>query len=90
MLYIIHDNASNALFPQIQSNGNLRVDRRQDSQQQQSCSSDAALSSLLSDIFMGNEMIPDVVDDPPRFPLDLVYKTIRTFPGMKLTAEATR
>ena len=39
---------------------------------------------------MGNEIIPDVVDDAPLFPLDLVYKTIRTFPGMKLKAENTR
>ena len=39
---------------------------------------------------MGHELIPDVIDQAPAFPLDLTYKTIRTFPGMKLTAESTR
>ena len=39
---------------------------------------------------MGNEVIPDVLDSAPLYPLDLTYKTIRTFPGMKLTADATR
>ena len=39
---------------------------------------------------MGNEVIPDVLDAAPLYPLDLTYKTIRTFPGMKLTADATR
>ena len=35
-------------------------------------------------------MIPDVVDRAPKYPLDLTYKTIRTYPGMKLQAESTR
>ena len=73
--------------------------------------SESSLRTLLDDIFMGNELIPDVVDEAPRqkkpemffslptknffsfsfrYPLDLTYKTIRTFPGMKLTAESTR
>jgi len=39
---------------------------------------------------MGNEVIPDVIDSPPQYPLDLTYKTIRTFPGMRLTADMTR
>jgi len=39
---------------------------------------------------MGNEMIPDVLDKPPKYPLDLTYKTIRTFPGMKVTADVTK
>ena len=39
---------------------------------------------------MGNELIPDVIDRPPLYPLDLTYKTIRTFPGMRLTADMTR
>ena len=30
---------------------------------------------------MGHEIIPDVVDEPPTYPLELTYKTIRTFPG---------
>ena len=30
---------------------------------------------------MGHEIIPDVVNEPPQFPLELTYKTIRTFPG---------
>ncbi len=52
--------------------------------------SEDSLRTLLDDIFMGNELIPDVVDEAPRFPLDLTYKTIRTFPGMRLTADSTR
>ena len=39
---------------------------------------------------MGNEVIPDILDHAPRYPLDLTYKTIRTFPGMRLTADMTR
>ena len=35
-------------------------------------------------------MIPDILDEPPKYPLDLTYKTIRTYPGMKLTADMTR
>merc|ERR1711884_878767 len=54
------------------------------------CLSEGALKDLLEDIFMGNEVIPDVLDSAPLYPLDLTYKTIRTFPGMKLTADATR
>ena len=54
------------------------------------CKSDFILSDLLQDIFMGNELIPDVIDRPPLYPLDLTYKTIRTFPGMRLTADMTR
>ena len=54
------------------------------------CRSEGALKNLLEDIFMGNEVIPDVLDAAPLYPLDLTYKTIRTFPGMKLTADATR
>ena len=54
------------------------------------CKSDFVLSDLLQDIFMGNELIPDVIDRPPLYPLDLTYKTIRTFPGMRLTADMTR
>ncbi len=54
------------------------------------CTSDTALQSLLEDLFMGHEIIPDIVDKPPQFPLELTYKTVRTFPGMKLTADMTR
>jgi len=36
------------------------------------------------------QIIPEVIDIPPRYPLDLTYKTIRTFPGMRLTAGETR
>ena len=54
------------------------------------CKSDFVLNDLLQDIFMGNELIPDVIDRPPLYPLDLTYKTIRTFPGMRLTADMTR
>ena len=48
------------------------------------------LNNLLEDLFMGNEMIPDVLDGAPLYPLDLVYKTVRTYPGMRLTADMTR
>lgn len=61
-----------------------------ETRQQGLCKSDLVLNDLLQDIFMGNELIPDVMDRPPRYPLDLTYKTIRTFPGMRLTADMTR
>lgn len=48
------------------------------------------LSQLVGDIFIGNEMIPQVLELPPDYPLELTYRTIRTYPGMRLTAEATR
>ncbi len=48
------------------------------------------LSQLVGDIFIGNEMIPQVLDLPPDYPLELTYRTVRTYPGMRLTAEATR
>ena len=54
------------------------------------CQSTSILQTLLQDLFMGHEIIPDVVDRPPLYPLELTYKTIRTFPGMKLTADMTR
>jgi len=48
------------------------------------------LGQLVGDIFIGHEMIPQVLDLPPDYPLELTYRTVRTFPGMRLTAEATR
>uniref|UniRef100_A0A0K2U802 Uncharacterized protein n=1 Tax=Lepeophtheirus salmonis TaxID=72036 RepID=A0A0K2U802_LEPSM len=54
------------------------------------CKSEDSLSSLITDIFLGHEIIPDILDDPPKYPLDLSYKTIRTFPGMHVTADMTR
>ena len=36
------------------------------------------------------QLIPDVLDSPPRYPLEVSYKTIRTFPGMRMTADMTR
>ena len=39
---------------------------------------------------MGHEIIPDILDRPPQYPLELTYKTVRTFPGMQLTADMTR
>ena len=56
----------------------------------QQCTSNDALNYLLEDLFMGHELIPDVLDKPPLYPLELTYKTIRTYPGMKLTADLTR
>jgi hypothetical protein len=44
---------------------------------------------IISSIF-DDQIIPEVIDIPPRYPLDLTYKTIRTFPGMRLTAGETR
>ena len=41
----------------------------------------------MGDIFIGHEMIPQVLDLPPDYPLELTYRTVRTFPGMRLTAE---
>ena len=67
-------------LPYIKTGGNLN----------QQCQSRTVLSDLLENIFMGHEIIPDVVDEPPTYPLELTYKTIRTFPGMKLTADMTR
>ena len=45
------------------------------------------LGQLVGDIFIGHEMIPQVLDLPPDYPLELTYRTVRTFPGMRLTAE---
>lgn len=47
-------------------------------------------TQLVGDIFIGNEMVPDVIDAPPKYPLELTYRTVRTFPGMRLTAGTTR
>ena len=74
-------------------------------------------TQLVGDIFIGNEMVPDVIETPPRYPLELTYRllvlmiqaliqfnkssmsqsviyvlirTVRTFPGMRVTAETTR
>jgi len=47
-------------------------------------------TQLVGDIFIGNEMVPDVIDTPPKYPLELTYRTVRTFPGMRLTAGTTR
>ena len=35
-------------------------------------------------------MIPQVLDFPPEHPLELTYRTIRTYPGMRVTTDATR
>ena len=63
---------SKNIWPLLQT-GNLN--------NQGQCQSDASLKSILENIFMGHEIIPDVVNEPPQFPLELTYKTIRTFPG---------
>jgi len=47
-------------------------------------------TQLVGDIFIGNELVPDIIDTPPQYPLELTYRTVRTFPGMRVTAEATR
>lgn len=47
-------------------------------------------TQLVGDIFIGNELVPDIIDTPPHYPLELTYRTVRTFPGMRVTAEATR
>ena len=40
--------------------------------------------------FLLLQMIPQVLDMPPEHPLELTYRTIRTYPGMRLTTDATR
>ncbi len=35
-------------------------------------------------------MVPEILDSPPSQLLELTYRTVRTFPGMKVTADATR
>ena len=47
-------------------------------------------TQLVGDIFIGNEMVPDVIETPPKYPLELTYRTVRTFPGMRVTAETTK
>ena len=32
------------------------------------------LTQLIGDIFIGNEMVPDIIDKPPLYPLDLTYR----------------
>ena len=54
------------------------------------CPAAPVLQSLLGDIFMGHEVIPDILDGPPKYPLELTYKTVSTYPGMRLTADMTR
>ena len=31
-------------------------------------------TQLVGDIFIGNEMVPDVIDTPPKYPLELTYR----------------
>ena len=31
-------------------------------------------TQLVGDIFIGNEMVPDVIETPPRYPLELTYR----------------
>ncbi len=51
---------------------------------------DEKYAQLLGDIFVGNELVPEVLDSPPANLLELTYRTVRTFPGMKVTADVTR
>merc|ERR1712242_202639 len=67
--------AGPSLLQTLQTNGGTCEDR---------------LGQLMGDIFIGNEMIPQVLDTPPQYPLELTYRTIRTYPGMRLTTDATR
>ena len=36
-------------------------------------------TQLVGDIFIGNEMVPDVIETPPRYPLELTYRYIKVF-----------
>ena len=36
-------------------------------------------TQLVGDIFIGNEMVPDVIDTPPRYPLELTYRYYSCF-----------
>jgi len=44
----------------------------------------------LKTIFNFEKVVPQILESPPEHPLELTFKTQRTFPGMKLTADATR
>ena len=35
-------------------------------------------TQLVGDIFIGNEMVPDVIETPPRYPLELTYRLVVT------------
>ena len=35
-------------------------------------------------------MVPELFDAPPKHLLELSYRTTRTYPGMRLTADVTR
>ena len=35
-------------------------------------------------------MVPEIFDSPPKHLLDLRYRTVRTYPGMRMTADQTR
>ena len=41
-------------------------------------------------MFVRWQMIPQVLEAPPTYPLELTYRTIRTYPGMRVTTDATR
>ena len=32
-------------------------------------------TQLVGDIFIGNEMVPDVIETPPLYPLELTYRS---------------
>ena len=51
---------------------------------------DERYAQLIGDIFIGNEMVPEILDQVPESLLDLTFRTVRTFPGMRLTADVTR
>jgi len=35
-------------------------------------------TQLVGDIFIGNEMVPDVIETPPKYPLELTYRMVPT------------
>ena len=43
---------------------------------------------IMSTLYL--QMVPEIFDAPPENLLELTYRTVRTFPGMRLTADATR
>ncbi|XP_059079269.1 uncharacterized protein LOC131877581 [Tigriopus californicus] len=47
-------------------------------------------AQLVGDIFLGNEIVPQIFDAPPDHLLELTYRTVRTYPGMSLSAGVTR
>ena len=47
-------------------------------------------SQFLYTILLSLQIVPEIFDAPPDNLLELTYRTVRTFPGMKVSADLTR